>query len=69
MDEERKAEILKLVDCYNRDDSKGIPESPFIARHFGRLGQVSEKIGVPVEELDEFLTAINRELPDDYLMG
>jgi len=67
--EERKAEILQLVDRYNRDDSQGTPVSPFIARHHGMLDCVSEKIGVPTGELDEFLTAMNRELPSDYLAG
>ncbi|GEM_PF-3869638 len=67
--EERKAEILELVDRYNRDDSQGAPVSPFIARHHGMLDDVSAKVGVPVGELDEFLSIMDRELPSDYLAG
>lgn len=66
---QRKIEILRLVDRYNRDDSKEVPLSPFIARDLGVLDHVSERTGVPVGELNEFLTIINRELPYDYLMG
>jgi len=69
--EQRKFDILQLVDRYNRDDSKGVPMSPFIAWHHGMLGEVAEQIGVPVAELDEFLTIMDtpRELPYDHLMG
>ena len=63
---ERKIEILKWVDRYNRGDGNGIPLSPFIARSEGQLGQVSKEIGVPVEELGTFLDIINLELPSDY---
>ncbi len=69
MTDERKAEMLRKVDRYNRDDSEGTPVSPFIARSDGMLGRVAEKIGIPVQELDEFLTLIDRELPQDYLFG
>jgi len=69
MTNERKAEILQLVDRYNRDDSQSAPVSPFIARQRGTLDQVSGKIGVSVEELDEFLVVMDRELPSDYLIG
>lgn len=62
----RKNEILRLISQYNLDDSDGPPLSPFIARQNGILSQVSEKIGVSVEELDECLTLISLELPSDY---
>lgn len=56
--------IMHLVDEYNR---AGIGKegyvSPFIARANGELDKVAEKIGVPVAELDEFLTRVNQELP------
>lgn len=69
MTQERKAEILALVHCYNLDDSEGPPLSPFIARHNGVLDHVAEKIGVPTGELDEVLTILDHELPNDYLAG
>ncbi len=67
---ERMAEISSLVDRYNRDDSKGIPISPFIARERGHLEAVAAVIeGVTVQELDEFLILMDRELPQDHLIG
>ncbi len=69
MSRERKVEILELVHRYNLDDSERTPLSPFIARHDGVLDRVAEKIGVPTGELDEFLTIIDRELPNDHLVG
>ncbi|HCR52274.1 TPA: hypothetical protein DIV48_01330 [Candidatus Kaiserbacteria bacterium] len=69
MEDRRKIEILRLIDQYNRDDSAGVPVSPFIARYEGTLASVSEKVGVHVEELDEFLTIMDSELPNDYLTG
>ena len=69
MTDERKARILQLVDHYNRDDSKGVPMSPFIAWHHGTLDHVAGQIGVPTAELDEFLATMDRELPYDHLIG
>lgn len=68
MTRERWKEILHLVDAYNRAKGEDYI-SPFIARHQGVLGKVAQRIGVPTQELDEFLTLADAELPQDYLMG
>ncbi len=82
MKDERKAAILRLVDLYHRGGKKRkkrkkekAPKrtrlSPFIARYHGRLHKVAKKIRVPVKELDEVLTIMDKpgNLPYDHLMG
>jgi len=65
-------EIMARVDPYNR--RPGHPMSHFIARGFGLhspvFARVCEEVGeVSIEELDEFLTRTDAELPQDHLIG
>ena len=64
----REEEIVSRLSHYNT--GPGNPTSPFIARRWGTLGEVAEKVGVPKEELDALLTKLDRDfLPYDHLMG
>jgi hypothetical protein len=68
MTPERKAEMYRLADAYNRARGPGyVP--PYIAMFHGVLEPVAKDIGVPSEELEEFLTEIEPDLPQDHLIG
>jgi hypothetical protein len=70
MTEERRMQILNRVGIYNNENEhKEGYMSPYMARLRGRLGEVATQIGVDEPELREFLTIMEKELPQDHLHG
>jgi len=55
-------QIQDLVTAYCSDQPVGYV-SPMVAQATGKLSIVAKQIGVPVEELDEYLTRENAKLP------